>query len=184
MPLIETPAGGGVRGFRHWGRVLDALALVVLCFVAWKWFVAPRTLATKPVRPAPHVVYPLMRGGEFALAKARGHVVFLDFWASWCYPCKVELPLVEHFARNHPPGVSVVEVDVGEPASVAAAYASAHGLTHVAFDPATISQGYFQLSGFPTMVVIGPRGNIRATWRGLNPAIDLAMAHAVRKLSR
>jgi hypothetical protein len=62
------------------------------------------------------------------------------------------------------------------------AYARAHDMQHVALDPKTLSQGFFQLDGFPTMVVVDPQGRIRATWTGFNPAIQLNMAHAEQTL--
>ena len=164
------------------GRVWDALAVAIILFVAWKWFVAPRSLKGADALPAPHVNYALLDGGSYALAAHHGRVVFLDFWASWCEPCKLSLPLVEGYARKHPE-VDVIPVDVGEPRSVAAEYAAAHGLSHVALDPNSISTGYFQLTGFPTVVVIDPQGRIRATWQGLNPAIALNMGNAEKSLS-
>ena len=90
--------------------------------------------------------------------------------------------MVETFARQHPE-VEVIPVDEGEPRAIVAAFAKAHGLQHVALDPKGLSQGFFQLNGYPTMVVIDPQGRIRATWPGLNPAIQLNMAHAVKTLS-
>ena len=111
----------------------------------------------------------------------RGRVVFLDFWASWCEPCKLSLPMVESFARSHPE-VDVVPVDVGEPRTVVEQFARSHGMRHVALDPQTLSQGFFQINGFPTMVVIDPQGRVRATWAGFNPAIQMNMAHAEETL--
>ena len=112
----------------------------------------------------------------------RGHVVFLEFYASWCTPCRVSLPLVESFARSHPQ-VRVIPVDVGEPRELAVAFARANSLLDVVVDPRALSRGYFQLNGFPTMVVIDTRGRIRATWEGLNPAVQLNMAHAAKALA-
>lgn len=164
------------------GRVWDALAVAVILFVAWKWLVAPRSLKGADAFPAPFVRYPLLDGGTYALASHRGRVVFLDFWASWCEPCKLSLPLVERYARKHPE-VDVVPVDVGEPRAVVAQYAAAHRLHRVALDPTGTSTGYFQLDGYPTIVVIDPQGRIRATWQGLNPAVALNMANAEKSLS-
>ncbi|HLI96962.1 MAG TPA: TlpA disulfide reductase family protein [Candidatus Baltobacteraceae bacterium] len=163
-------------------RALDVLAVLVVLFVVYRIFVAPRFLSTANAHPAPHVVYQTLSGTPFALARQRGHVVFLDFWASWCEPCKLSLPLVEKYARAHPE-VEVIPVDVGEPRPVVQAYAQAHGMLHVALDPNTLSQGFFQLDGFPTMVVIDPQGRIRATWTGFNPAIQMNMAHAAQTLT-
>lgn len=162
-------------------RALDVLAVLVVLFVLYRIFVAPRYLSTANAHPAPHVTYQTLSGKPFVLTAHRGRVVFLDFWASWCEPCKLSLPLVERFARAHPE-VDVVPVDVGEPLAVVEAFAKSHGMEHVALDPRTLSQGFFQIDGFPTMVVIDPQGRIRATWTGFNPAIQMNMAHAEQTL--
>ncbi|HET9096491.1 MAG TPA: TlpA disulfide reductase family protein [Candidatus Baltobacteraceae bacterium] len=162
-------------------RALDVLAVLVVLFVLYRIFIAPRYLNIASAHPAPHVTYQTLSGKPFVLARQRGHVVFLDFWASWCEPCKLSLPMVEKFARAHPE-VEVVPVDVGEPRAVVAAFARTHHMEHVALDPQTLSQGFFQINGFPTMVVVDPQGRIRATWTGFNPAIQLNMAHAEQTL--
>jgi thiol-disulfide isomerase/thioredoxin len=162
-------------------RALDVLAILVVLFVLYRIFIAPRYLSTAAAHPAPHVTYQTLAGKPWVLTQQRGHVVFLDFWASWCEPCKLSLPMVEKFARTHPE-VEVVPVDVGEPRPVVEAYARTHHMEHVALDPDTLSQGFFQIQGFPTMVVIDPQGRIRATWTGFNPAIQLNMAHAEQTL--
>lgn len=162
-------------------RVLDVLAVLVVLFVLYRIFIAPRDLRAAKAYPAPHVTYQTLSGKPFVLTGQRGRLVFLDFFASWCEPCKISLPLVETYARAHPE-VEVVPVDVGEPRGVVAAFAKAHGLRNVAMDPQTLSRGFFEVQGFPTMVVIDPQGRIRATWTGLNPAIQLNMAHAEKTL--
>lgn len=164
-------------------RLLDLLAVIVVLFVIYSIFVAPRFLSKETAYPAPRVTYASLSGRPFVLRQHRGRVVFLDFWASWCAPCKVSLPLVEKFARDHPE-VDVVPVDVGEPRGVAEAFARTHHLQNVALDPKALSQGFFQIDGFPTMVVIDPQGRIRATWSGFNPAVQMNMAHAEQTLSK
>ncbi len=165
------------------GRVLDALALLVIVFVAYRIFVAPRLLEAAHAQPAPRVSYPRLDGGTFALAGARGRVVFLDFYASWCTPCRASLPLVESYARAHPE-IEVVPVDVGEPRVVSEAFAKRYRLANVALDPSASSSGIFQIEGFPTMVVVDPQGDVRATWQGFNPAVGMAMANAEKALSK
>ena len=162
-------------------RALDVLAVLVVLFVLYRIFLAPRYLSTANAHPAPHVTYQTLSGKPFVLTQQRGHVVFLDFWASWCEPCKLSLPMVEKFARAHPE-VEVIPVDVGEPRAVVETFARAHDMRNVALDPKTLSSGFFQIEGFPTMVVIDPQGRIRATWTGFNPAIQMNMAHAAQTL--
>jgi thiol-disulfide isomerase/thioredoxin len=164
-------------------RILDVLAVVVIAFVAWKIFLAPRELSPQNAHPAPWARYARLDGGTFDLHRQRGKVVFLDFFATWCAPCRLELPLVERYAAAHPE-VEVVPVDVGEPRSVAAAFAKRLNLHGVVLDQRALSQAFFEVRGFPTIVVVDPKGRIRATWSGLNPAIDLAMSHAEQTLSR
>ncbi len=170
------------RGFWNLRVVFDAIAIALVFFIAYRLLVAPRFLSETSAYPAPAVRYETLSGAPFVLANHRGHVVFLEFYASWCAPCKISLPLVESFARSHPE-VQVVPIDVGEPREVAVAFAHEHALLNVAIDPRALSRGFFQLEGFPTMVVIDPRGRIRATWQGLNPAVQLNMAHAAKTLA-
>jgi cytochrome c biogenesis protein CcmG, thiol:disulfide interchange protein DsbE len=163
------------------GRFLDFIAILVVAFVAWKIFIAPRALKGPDAYPAPRIAYQKLDGGTFHVSDARGRVLFLDFFASWCEPCKLEIPMVEKYARTHP-NVMVVPVDVGEPRVVADHFAKTYNLTNVALDPTSSAQGFFQVQGFPTIVVIDRQGRIRATWSGFNPAIALAMANAEKEL--
>ncbi|MDQ2992007.1 MAG: TlpA family protein disulfide reductase [Candidatus Eremiobacteraeota bacterium] len=168
--------------WRSWQRVWDGLAILVVLFVAWKWLVAPRMLDRASAYPAPHVSYARLDGGTFALTAHRGRVVFLDFWASWCGPCKLSLPIAEGYAKAHP-DVDVIPVDVGEPRVTVAAFAKLHDLHGVVLDPPSFSNQYFQIQGFPTMVVVDPEGRIRATWIGFNPALAVNMENARKTLT-
>jgi cytochrome c biogenesis protein CcmG/thiol:disulfide interchange protein DsbE len=171
-----------LRRFKNVRFVFDAVAIALVAFIAYRLLVAPRSLSESAAYPAPAAHFQTLSGAPFALEKQRGHVVFLEFYATWCTPCRVSLPLVEAFARSHPQ-VRVVAVDVGEPRYLAAAFARQNALANVVIDPRALSRGFFQLDGFPTMVVIDPQGRIRATWEGLNPAIQLNMAHAAKVLA-
>ena len=152
-----------------------------MAFVAWKIFLAPRALDTRPY-PAPRIAYSKLDGGTFHISDVHGRVLFLDFYASWCEPCQLETPMIQRYARKNPQ-VAVVPIDVGEPAIVAADFAKRYKLKGVVLDPSSLSNGFFQIGGFPTVVVIDPQGRIRATWTGFNPAIELAMSNAQKKLS-
>jgi thiol-disulfide isomerase/thioredoxin len=162
-------------------RLWDAAALAVIAFALWKIFVAPRSLGPPGVHPAPHAIYQRLDGGEFRIAAQRGRVLFLDFYAAWCEPCKLELPLVERWSRTHRSAV-VVPIDVGEPRATAAAFARRLRLENVALDPTSSARAFFSVEGFPTVVVIDRAGDVRAKWEGLNPAIGLAMSNAERSL--
>ncbi len=162
-------------------RIWDVLAAAAIAFAVWKIFIAPRAFMAPGAHPAPHAVFERVEGGQFRVADQRGHLVFLDFYASWCVPCKIELPLVKSWAGSHPEAV-VVPVDVAESPSVASAFARRYGLTNTALDPQASSRALFGVTGFPTVVVIDSAGNVRAKWEGLNPAVALAMSNAEKSL--
>jgi thiol-disulfide isomerase/thioredoxin len=162
-------------------RALDVAALALLALALWKVFVAPRFFEAPKVR-AKTFTLPALAGGTYTLPAHPGRVVFLDFWASWCVPCRASLPLVERFAQDHP-DVSVIAVDTGEPQEAGRAFAHQHGLNRVVFDTDTAVAGAFGVYGFPTLVVVDPAGFVRATWRGLNPAIAAAMDRARTSLT-
>jgi thiol-disulfide isomerase/thioredoxin len=164
-----------------WNKVWDALAALAIAFAIWKILIAPRLLSAPGIHPAPHGVYARLDGAPFKVADQRGHTVFLEFYASWCEPCRIELPLVEAWKRKHPEA-TIVPIDVGEARSVAAEFARRHSLGNVALDPQNGAPALFGVQGFPTMVVIDPKGDVRAKWEGLNPAIALALSNAENRL--
>ncbi len=167
-----------------WGRILDGVAIALILFALWRLFVAPRFLNAPGAYPAPRVAFARLDGGApFTIASAHGRVLFLDFFATWCTPCRAELPFIQSWERAHPRAL-VVPVDVGEPTAVVRRFALAHAMRHVVLDPDRLSRGFFQVLGFPTIVTIDPQGNIRATWTGFNPAIGLAMSSALQSLSK
>jgi len=167
-----------------WARLWDVAAALVLAFALWKILVAPRYFgAAATSQPAPHAVFARLDGKQFRIIDARGHLLFLDFYASWCTPCRIELPLVRSWAKAHSDAV-VVPVDVAEPRAVAEDFARRYDLGNVAIDPHGDAQGIFEINGLPTIVVVDPQGRIRAKWQGLNPAISLAMSNAESNLGR
>ena len=178
MDTPETPPTAPVRPAKRWpGRVFDGLAVLVVAFAIFKFLIGPRLLAGSNAALAPAVHLSALAGPGFSLEAHRGRLVFLDFWASWCEPCKLALPLVEHYAKTHP-DVDVVAIDVGEDPLVARAFAQAHDMHNVAFDPDQIAGRAFGIDNFPTVVVVDPAGFARAKWIGFNPAIESAMENA------
>lgn len=162
-------------------RIWDLLAILAIGFALWKIFLAPRQFQPAHGHPAPHAVFARLNGGPFRLADERGRLVFLDFYASWCEPCKLELPLVERWSRAHPAAL-VVPVDVGESATATRSFAQRYHLNNVALASSTTAAALFDVGGLPTIVVVDPGGFLRAKWEGLNPAIGLAMSNAQRSL--
>jgi len=176
-PQTRTP----LRGLRL-SRGLDFLAVAVVLFVLFRLFIAPR-IFSPAVSPAVPFVLPALGEGDYRFTGHPGRVVFLDFWASWCDACKASLPLVEHYAGQHP-DVSVIAVDSNEPEATGARFARAEGLRSVVFDAQGRVTEAYGIVGLPTIVVVDPQGFVRAQWPGFNPAVELAMEDARTTFSR
>ncbi len=116
------------------GVGLGALALVaVLATRAPATQTAPSSLIGMP---APPVAGPNLTGGHSSLAFLRGRFVLLNFYASWCPPCRVESPDLVKFAFSHPAGrrVAVLGVVFGDSAGNAAAFERQVGATWPSVD--------------------------------------------------
>jgi len=104
------------------------------------------------------------------LADYKGDVVILNVWATWCGPCRAEMPTLERLHKMFgPSGLKIVAVSVDQTASSDSvrAYARAMGLTfNILHDStATIAQTY-RVVGYPESYVIDRDGMIRKTWLG------------------
>lgn len=126
-------------------------------------------LAKGERKPAPKVDLPrLSGGGKASLADYRGKVVVLNFWASWCGPCRAESPLLERWhGRLKRGGGTVLGVDVLDVSSDARAFVRKFGLTYPMLrDGAGDTLASFGVGAYPETFVIDRRGRIVATRRG------------------
>ncbi|WP_374574077.1 TlpA disulfide reductase family protein [Phenylobacterium sp.] len=104
------------------------------------------------------------------LADYRGRVVFLDFWASWCAPCKISFPYIERLgARFGPKGLSVVSVNVDHDQAKARAFLqSMNADLDVVFDPKGVLAKRYAVEGMPTSLIFDRQGRRRFTVQGFD----------------
>jgi cytochrome c biogenesis protein CcmG/thiol:disulfide interchange protein DsbE len=107
-------------------------------------------------------------GGPQSLTEYRGKVVVLNFWASWCDPCRRESPLLERWQRKlSKNNGTVLGVDVRDVTSDARAFVRRYRLSYPMLrDREGGSQGDFGVVGYPESIVIDRRGRIAAVMRG------------------
>ena len=135
--------------------------------------------------PAPELELPPLEGGpEKSLADWRGQVVVLNYWASWCEPCREESPLLERWHKKiSKRNATVLGVDILDVTSDAQAFIDKYGLTYPQLrDKDGSTQDDFGLTGFPETFVIDRQGRIAEHARG--PVNDEFMRENVTPLLR
>ena len=137
---------------------------------------------------APRVTGTLLSGGKFTLAQYHGHVVVLNFWGSWCTPCRAEAPSLSQLARHFAPsGVRFLGVDIRDSLATAEAFLRDFKISYPSLnDPgdqiALAFRDTVPPAGIPTTLVIGRNGRIAArvigevSYPGLRGLISHAMA--------
>jgi thiol-disulfide isomerase/thioredoxin len=114
--------------------------------------------------PTPNIDVVDMQGQRWTSAKLKGRVVVLNFWATWCGPCKEEMPSLQalHSADGSPP--VVIGINVKETASTVQRFATAQGLAFpLVLDPQGEMTRRWGVRIYPTTLLIGPDGQAR--WR-------------------
>lgn len=157
---------------------LGALGVVLLLLAGFA--LLPRVLrsvaGTGVGRQAPEFRLPLVvngtpeGGNELSLGALRGRPVLLDFWATWCEPCRIEAPIVDRVARRWREhdlavvGVNTDTPDQGDPR----AFALSHGLSYpVVRDERGFASRAYGVEELPTLVVISRAGKILAVRTGI-----------------
>lgn len=128
---------------------------------------------------APAVSYDIKRldGHMDSLARYRGSLVVMNLWATWCPPCRAEMPDLERLSTEFKSkGVVVLGIDQGESAATAAAFARARGVTFpVLLDEDQQYGRSYAAIGLPTTVIVGRDGHII---RGIDGELTLAQMRA------
>ncbi len=119
--------------------------------------------------PAPQGELPRLEGGgSESLADYRGRWVLVNFWASWCAPCRDEAPALEEFQRRHGgPQFTVLGIDTQDLSDDGKRFAEEFGMTYPQLrDGDGKFADEFGTTGVPESYLIDPRGKVRVIARG------------------
>lgn len=154
------------------GRGQLGVVVVVLVAVAAIGFAVTRALGNELTPLGAGTKAPDFRAAtldtppkEKSLADYKGQVVLVNVWATWCQPCRVEMPSIERLYKTYgPKGLRVVAVSIDDPGTDPAirAFVREMGMTFdVLHDPAGKIEHSYQVTGYPETVIIGKDGVIR-----------------------
>lgn len=108
-----------------------------------------------------------LQGRSWRLADLRGRAVLLNFWASWCEPCRAEMPSLQALQQAHPQGLVVLAINYKEAVPTVATFVQRQGWTlPIVTDPEGALARRWGVGIFPSSVLIDARGRVQAVVRG------------------
>lgn len=118
---------------------------------------------------APDFILTSLDGKEYRLSDLRGRPVLLNFWATWCGPCQVEMPDIQERYERHSPDLVVLAIDFDESAEIVAPFVSELGLTFpILLDPGgKVNAELYNVRGYPSSYFVDSDGVIRVVQIGL-----------------
>ena len=159
-------------------RIVAGIVLVLLASVA---------RALVPGEAAPAFALPTPAGKTLSLASLRGKVVYVDFWASWCTPCRRSFPWMNAMqARHGAEGLAIVAVNVDKrPADAARFLGDVPASFTVVYDAGGATPSAYGVKGMPSSYLIDRRGNVIAIEDGFHDerraALEAQIESALRE---
>jgi thiol-disulfide isomerase/thioredoxin len=149
--------------FRWLAGGLGVVGLIVIIAAFYPNGIAQNSGPTQSVgMRVPAVRIPLVTGGMLDLRSLRGRPALVNVWATWCGPCRREMPALERLAREQQRRLTVVAVDQGEDIGTARAFARRFGVTFAVGVDASQQLGTeLHLAGLPSSFFIDKDGIIR-----------------------
>lgn len=135
-------------------------------------------------QPAPDFVLRTLDNANLRLSEHMGEVVMLNFWATWCGPCRQEMPLLDElYNKYRRAGLVLLSVNLDDTADRAAEMASALRITYpVLLDARKEVSRAYEVGTLPVTVLIDREGVVRYVSEGYKPGYEKSYADELRKL--
>ena len=160
-------------------RCLSMLLTLTLPMLAAAAAIAPGAVA-------PAFQLPAAAGKDVGLGDLKGQVVLINFWASWCGPCRQEMPLLEQlYHKYQAAGFTLLGVNVEPKSEDAATFLKATPVSFpILFDRDSKVSKLYEVSGMPSTVIVDRKGNVRYVHHGYKPGDEGEYLNQIRALMR
>lgn len=158
----------------------------VAAFAALALFALVAAAGRTGNEPAPAFSLPTRDGGSISLADLKGQVVMINFWASWCGPCRQEFPVLDEMYRKYRPmGFALLGVNVESGTVDAERFLQKTPVSFpIAWDSANEVSAAYGVSAMPTTLIVDRKGNVRWLHRAYKPGDENEYLDQVRAMLR
>jgi peroxiredoxin len=161
------------------GLAVRALAALVVALPA---------LAISSSAPAPDFTLASRAGKPVSLAQFKGQVVMINFWATWCGPCRQEMPHLEAIHKKYSKmGFTMLGVNVEPDPKAASAWLAKQGTPvsfPILFDTDSKVSKLYSVAGMPSTVIVDRKGKVRVLHKGYKPGDENEYLNSIRTLIR
>ena len=139
-----------------------------------------------PGSAAPAFELPAAAGSAVGLNDLKGQVVLINFWASWCGPCRQEMPILEQMYRKYRgAGVTLLGVNVEPKSGDAVGFLKSTPVSFpILFDTQSKVSTLYEVSGMPSTVIVDRKGKVRYVHHGYKPGDEGEYMDQIRTLMR
>ncbi len=137
-------------------------------------------------QPAPDFALKSSNGENLRLSEYRGDVVMINFWATWCGPCRQEMPLLDElYLRYQRVGFSLLGVNIDDDSRKAMNMVAELGVSFpVLFDSRKEVSKLYDVDAMPVTVLVDREGNVRHVHHGYKPGVEEQYLNEIRSLLR
>ncbi len=135
---------------------------------------------------APEFTLPDRDGSDLSLSDLRGQVVMINFWATWCGPCREEMPLLDAlYQRYRDLGFELIGVNVDEDSSMAHGWLEERPVSFpIVYDPRSDVSRLYDVTAMPSTVLVDRSGQVRFRHYGYQPGYENDYQDQIRTLVR